>query len=129
MKILTSLQLKFILVLFVYLNCKNFVFSQNVAVIEDDNFEQLLNEKRKLNASLIDNSTYKIQIFNGSSEESKKNLLKFKRENKDMDATIIFNTPNYKVLVGNFLTRIEGERFLKIMKKNYPNSILIKPKD
>ena len=46
-----------------------------------------------------------------------------------MDATIIFSTPTYKVWVGNFSTRIEGERYLKIIKKKYPNSILIKPKN
>lgn len=98
-------------------------------MIQDDNFEQLLNEKRKVNSSITDNNNYKIQIFNGTSDESKKNLLQFKRENKDMDATIIFSTPTYKVWVGNFSTRIEGERFLKIIKKKYPNSILIKPKN
>lgn len=128
MKNLTRLFTKSFFVYYVFLFLNTSLFAQSTIVIQDESFEQLLNEKRKINSSITDNGSYKIQIFNGTSEESKKNLLQFKRENKDFDATIIFSTPSYKVLVGNFLTRIEGERYLKIIKKKYPNSILIKPK-
>ncbi len=128
MKNLTRLFTKSFFVYYVFLFLNTSLFAQSTTVIQDESFEQLLNEKRKINSSITDNGSYKIQIFNGTSEESKKNLLQFKRENKDFDATIIFSTPSYKVLVGNFLTRIEGERYLKIIKKKYPNSILIKPK-
>ncbi|MEN9928542.1 MAG: hypothetical protein RLZZ231_463 [Bacteroidota bacterium] len=129
MKILTPLftKLFFAFSLFLFLNTT--VCGQNTTVVQDEKFEQLLNEKRKLNSSITDNNSYKIQIFNGTSEASKKMLLQFKRENKELDATIIFSTPTYKVWVGNFLTRIEGERFLNLTKKKYPNSILIKPKN
>lgn len=129
MKILTPLITKsfFVFSLFLFLNTT--VSGQNTTLVQEDKFEQLLNEKRKLNSSITDNNTYKIQIFNGTSEASKKMLLQFKRENRDLDATIIFSTPTYKVWVGNFLTRIEGERFLNLIKKKYPNSILIKPKN
>jgi hypothetical protein len=34
-----------------------------------------------------------------------------------MDGTIIFNTPNYKVWVGNYKSRIEAERNLIDIKK------------
>lgn len=129
MKISYRLSVKFFFFFTLFLFCKIAVHAQNTTVIQDDNFEQLLNEKRKINSSITDNNNYKIQIFNGSSEESKKNLLQFKREHKEVDATIIFSTPTYKVWVGNFSTRIEGERYLKIIKKKYPNSILIKPKN
>lgn len=103
------------------------VFSQNVTVAQDAKFEQLLSEKRKVNASITANNNYKIQIFNGSSEESKKVLMQFKRENKNYDATIIFNTPTYKVWIGNYKTRIDAERNLAIFKKKFPNAISIKP--
>ena len=129
MKISYHLFAKFFFFFTLFLFCKIVVHAQNTTLIQDDNFEQLLNEKRKVNSSITDNNNYKIQIFNGSSEESKKNLLQFKREHKEVDATIIFSTPTYKVWVGNFSTRIEGEHYLKLIKKKYPNSILIKPKN
>ena len=107
----------------------NSIFAQNTTLTQEDKFEQLLNEKRKINASINANSLYKIQIFNGTSEESKNVLIQFRRENKNYDATIIFSTPAYKVIVGYFKTRIEAERNLKILKKNYQNAIIIKPID
>jgi tRNA A37 N6-isopentenylltransferase MiaA len=100
---------------------------QNLTVNQDAKFEQLLNDKRKINTSISTNDTYKIQIFSGKSEEAKKTLSDFKRENSNIDGTIIFNTPNYKVIVGNFKTRIEAERNLAEIKKRYKLVFLIKP--
>ena len=93
----------------------------------DPKIEQLLNEKRKINSSIALNDRYKIQIFNGESEKAKKTVLLFKQEFKDIDATIVFNTPNYKVWVGNFKTRMEAERNFAEIKKKYKNTLLIKP--
>lgn len=100
---------------------------QNIAISQDSKFEQLLNEKRKINASLTIDDCYKIQIFSGDSENAKKILSEFKQEFKNLDGTIVFNTPNYKVWVGNFKTRIEAERNLIDIKKKYKNVLLIKP--
>ena len=127
MKFLTEKM--FLKVLFTIVIFSNFntLFAQEVTVTQDPKLEQLLNEKRKVNASITINNQYKIQVFNSSSEESKKTLIQFKKENKNYDATIVFSTPIYKVWVGNFKTRIEAERNLNILKKKYPNAILIKP--
>ena len=100
---------------------------QNITVNQDPKFEQLLNEKRKINASLTVNESYKIQIYTGSSENAKKTLNEFRLEFKEIDATIVFNTPNYKVWVGNFRTRIEAEKTLADVKDRYKNVLLIKP--
>ncbi|MDI5896727.1 SPOR domain-containing protein [Flavobacterium yafengii] len=99
----------------------------NIRVSQDSKFEQLLNEKRKTNVSNTVNDYYKIQIFSGDSEKAKKTLNDFKQEFRDIDGTIIFFTPNYKVWVGNFKTRIEAERNLIEIKKSHSNVLLIKP--
>jgi endonuclease IV len=100
---------------------------QNVTVNQDPKFEQLLNEKRKINSSLTVNDSYKIQVFSGSSENAKKTLNEFRQEFNDIDATIVFNTPNYKVWIGNYRTRIEAEKTLADIKDRYKNVLLIKP--
>ncbi|MBC5840127.1 MAG: SPOR domain-containing protein [Flavobacteriaceae bacterium] len=97
-------------------------------VKQSPKFEQLLNEKRKINTVLTVNERYKIQIFSGDSESAKKALYECKQEFNQLDGTIIFNTPNYKVWIGNFRTRIEAERNLVEVKKRYNNAFLIKPK-
>lgn len=108
-------------------NTKVFAQSGNVVVDQDPKFEQLLNEKRKINASLIANNRYKIQIYNGDNATSKKQLTDFKKEFKQYECTIVFSTPIYKVWVGSFKTRIEAERNLELLQKKYPKAFLIKP--
>ena len=100
---------------------------QNKHIEQDPKFEQLLKEKRKINTSLTVNDSYKIQIFTGSSENAKKTLNEFRLEFAAIDATIVFNTPNYKVWIGNFRTRIEAEKTLADIKYRYKNLLLIKP--
>lgn len=127
MKILTVN--KSVYFLFFSLQISSFSFTQEAKITlnQDPKFEQLLNEKRKINSSITVNDRYKIQIFNGDSENSKKTLISFKKENKNIDGTIVFSTPMYKVWVGNFKTRIEAEKNLQALKKKYPNAFLIKP--
>ncbi len=100
---------------------------QNTNTTQDPKFEQLLSEKRKINSSIIVNERYKIQVFSGSSEGARKALSNCKQEFPALDGTIIFNTPNYKVWIGNFRTRIEAEHYIVDLRKKYPNLLLIKP--
>ena len=93
----------------------------------EDKVAHLIVEKRKINPSLVSKERYKIQIFSGESEKAKKTVIQFKQEFKDIDATIVFNTPNYKVWVGNFKSRMEAERNFAEIKKKYKNTLLIKP--
>jgi hypothetical protein len=103
------------------------VAAQNIAINQDSKFEQLLNEKRKINTFLNINDSYKIQVFTGSSDNAKKTLAAFKQEFGDIDATIVFNTPNYKVWVGSFRNRIGAEKALAEIRARFKNVILIKP--
>ena len=127
MKFLTKIKSFSLLFFFLFLTSKNFAQENITTVIQDPKFEQLLNEKRKINSSITVNDRYKIQIFNGDNENSRKKLIEFKKENKNFDATIVFSTPIYKVWVGNFKTRIEAEKNLNDLKKKYPTAFLIKP--
>lgn len=127
MKILAQKKIFLSSLLLVTLTYKANAQDKNTTINQDPKFEQLLNEKRKINTSLTVNDSYKIQIYSGGSENAKKTLNEFKQEFKDIDATIVFNTPNYKVWVGNFKTRIEAERNLSNIKNKYKNVHLIKP--
>lgn len=99
----------------------------NTSVTQDTRFEQLLAEKRKINSSIIVNDRYKIQIFYGDNDKARKALSDFKREFRTIDGTIIYNSPTYKVWVGNFKSKIDAERTLNEIKKKYPYALLIKP--
>ena len=127
MKIITKSNAVFSFLILSTLSFNLYAQDQNLILNQDQKFEQLLNEKRKINTSLNANDFYKIQIFNGGNENAKKVLNDFKQNFSEIDATIVFNTPNYKVWVGNFKTRIEAERYLIEIRKKYNNVLLIKP--
>ncbi|MBF6608667.1 MAG: SPOR domain-containing protein [Flavobacterium sp.] len=99
----------------------------DVTVQQDPKFEQLLNEKRRINSSITIDDRYKIQVYNGDSESAKRALNEVRREFPQHDATVVFSTPAYKVWVGNFKSRIEAERNLAEISARYPNALLIRP--
>lgn len=115
------------LILIAFFHSKTSAQQQNITLKQDSKFEQLLTEKRKTNQSNTVNDRYKIQIFSGESEKAKNTLYQFRQEFNYLDGTIVFFTPNYKVWVGNFKTRIEAERNLIEIRKSYSNVHLIKP--
>ncbi|SHI47475.1 hypothetical protein SAMN05444363_0728 [Flavobacterium terrae] len=127
MKTLTIKNLFYISILAIFNSLNIYSQEGKVTVNQDQRFEQLLNEKRKINNSITINDRFKIQIFTGNAELSKKALIDFRKSNKKTDATIVFHTPIYKVWVGNYKTRIEAEKKLMEFKKKYPNAFLVKP--
>lgn len=105
------------------------IFSQTKKsnIEQDEKIEKLLLEKRKNNSAITINDKFKIQIFFGNIEESKKTLISFKKDFSQTDGTIIFSNPSYKVWVGSFKSKIEAEKALISIKKKYPTAVLIEP--
>lgn len=101
--------------------------TNNDIITQDAKFSKILEEKRKINGYITLNDRYKIQIFHGNNEGATKTLSQFKKDYKDIDATIVFFTPNYKVWVGSYKTRLEATRLQNEISKKYERSIIIKP--
>ena len=105
------------------------IFSQikKSNIEQDEKIEKLLFDKRKNNSAITINDKFKIQIFFGNIEESKKTLISFKKDFSQADGTIIFSNPSYKVWVGSFKSKIEAEKAIITIKKKYPTSVIIEP--
>jgi hypothetical protein len=110
------------------------LFAQNIfsqtskkTIEQDEKIEKLLLEKRKNNSAITINDKFKIQIFFGNIEESKKTLLAFKKDFLLIDGTIVFSNPSYKVWVGSFKSKIEAEKSLIQIKKKYLSAVIIEP--
>ena len=127
MRILAIRKVFFISITFYISSLSASAQGESITIKQDSKFEQLLNEKRNTNVSIAVNDRYKIQIFSGESEKAKNTLNQFRQEFSDLDGTIFFFTPIYKVWIGNFKTRIEAERNLIEIRKKYTNVHLIKP--
>jgi hypothetical protein len=122
-KVINLSVLLFISTLFHKISAQNY----QISVEQDPKIETLFLEKIKSNNTNNLNDRYKIQIFSGDNSNSRKVLNDFKSKYKQIDATITFQTPNYKVLVGSFFNRIDAIRCLDLIKNEYPNSFIIKP--
>ncbi len=118
----------FSILIFTILSSQN-IFSQTTKTIieQDQKIEKLLQEKRKNNSGITINDKFKIQIFFGNIEDSKKTLLAFKKEFILLDGTINFSNPSCKVWVGSFKSKIEAEKSLINIKKKYPSAVIIEP--
>lgn len=127
MRILNPQTYKIALISLTLFGTKCLAQEGNVSVSQDSRFEQLLAEKRKINSSITVNDRYKIQIFYGDNSKARKTLSDFRRDFKELDGTIIFESPTYKVWVGNFKSKIDAEKKLLDVKKKYPYALLIKP--
>ena len=95
-------------------------------VSQDTKVSNLLEEKRKINSKITINNTYKIQIYHGNIDGAKKALTDFTLLYNDIDATIIFVTPNYKVWVGSYKNRIEANKALNEIKKSFARALIIR---
>lgn len=98
---------------------------EGVVTIEQDLDITTLLEYKK-DVKTID--LYKIQLDFGS--RSKVELLKKKFQNTyaQWPAEMIYETPNYKVWVGNFSTRLEADIALLEIKKKFSKAMVFEPK-
>lgn len=97
-----------------------------VNVEQDSDIDKLLEYKKDIKTTKI----YRIQVYQSvdpdKSEREKSNFLNAYGE--QWPVKIVWNTPNYKVWVGNFATRLEADRALAKIKKKYMNAIIFQPK-
>ncbi len=98
-----------------------------VQVSQDPKISELLTLKSKLtnNNELADR--YKIQVYSGNLSQAEVALRKFKNKVGTWKSDIEYETPNYKVWIGNFRNRLEADRALIKIKKEFPNALIFKP--
>ena len=124
MKINTIYQPLFVTVFFL-LTFNN--LSAQVTIDQNKMFHDLLQEKRIQNHTLNFKNTFKIQIYSGDVETAKKTIHSFKQNFDDLDHSIEFSAPIYKVWVGNFVNKIDAERNLQRVQSLYPKALIVKP--
>ena len=116
----------FIFMFSIFITANSFSQESKTTVIQNPNFSKLLKEKQQINSSLNADDFYRIQIYYGDKDNAKKNLMGFKKDFKEIEGTILYTNPTYKVWVGSFKLRIEAEKALLDIKKKFPTAFLIK---
>lgn len=105
-------------------------FSQQgeLTLNQDPKIDELLTLKKEVNASEKSGDRYKIQIEYGSRAKTESARSRYLNAYSKWSSTIVYETPNYKVWVGNFRTRLEADRALVKIKKKFPHAFIFKPK-
>lgn len=98
-----------------------------VNIIQDDAIPALLNLKTEMVKDGIIGDRYRIQLFSGDNNQASKVIREYRSLYPEWPSTIVFETPNYKVWVGNFRTSLEADRALLEIKKSFPAAFRFKP--
>ncbi len=99
-----------------------------IIINEDPTIPKLLEIKKDINKNDTNSNRYKIQIYSGNLGGAESNKSKFDSTVGKHRSQLVFETPNYKVWVGNFRTRLEAERALVEVQKKFADAFLFKPK-
>lgn len=99
----------------------------NLQVFHDEKITELLEIKFNLSKDNKISDGYTIQLYYGELKEANSVIRNYNRSLSNWSATIEYETPNYKVWVGNFSTRLEADRALLEIQKNFPNAFVLRP--
>jgi len=113
-----------IFIFFFIINFSSEAQNSRVNTTQSIEIEKIIEIKKELNKN---KSMLRIQIFNGSREDA--NKIKGKFENIKVDSIIdmVYETPNYKIWIGNYKTQLEADRKLLEIKRYFPDAFIFRP--
>jgi hypothetical protein len=95
---------------------------------EDSIVKKLILQKKEIDSEEYGSNYYTIQLYYGNYLVAKEILDEFRTNYPEWKASIIFETPNYKVQVGDFKNYYVSISKLNEIKKKYPSAFLLKLK-
>ena len=101
---------------------------------EDVNYNDSLTKKffqikKNFSKKTFESTYYTIQIFYGSLNEADSIYNDFKQNYEDVKSELIFETPNYKVRIGEYKDINIASKSLERIRRVYPGSFIIKLSD
>ena len=85
--------------------------------------------KKDFSKKTFESTYYTIQIFYGGLNEADSIHNDFKENYQDVKSELIFETPNYKVRIGEFKDINLASQSLEKIRRIYPGSFIIKLSD
>ena len=102
------------------------ILSQNgkITVNQSNKLDSIIKLKKELNSKV---QKLRIQIFNGDRENAELVMKEYLEIFKDTSANIIYETPNYKIWVGNFYNQLEADKRLIEIRKKFRSAFIFRP--
>ncbi len=105
--------------------CQNSIFVNS----QDSLLNKLIEIKLEANKEIYEKNYYSIQLFSGDFSNAEKIYLEFSSYFPNLKKTLTFETPNYKVRVGNFEKKIKANIKLEEIKKKYKSAFVLQPEN
>ena len=122
-----SQKIKFVFLFFLFFSLQS--FSQNFTTKINDKieFKKLLDLSEKANSEYFSSNYFSIQVFSGVFKDAD-SVLKIIRNKYENDSVFFFfETPNYKVQVGKFKSKVEAQKKLRSVIKEFKAAFILKP--
>ncbi|MDC1325632.1 MAG: SPOR domain-containing protein [Flavobacteriales bacterium] len=102
--------------------------SATVTINEDAKITRLLELKKELEKENELADGYTIQLHYGELSKANEVLKEYKNKHDTWPASIEYETPNYKVWVGSFSSRLEADRALLEVQLTFDAAFILKRK-
>lgn len=99
----------------------------HVSINQDERIPELLNMKTEMTEDSRLGDRYRIQLFSGDNSKASEIIQKYREHFPQWSSTIVYETPNYKVWVGNFRNSLEADRALLEIKSEFPAAFRFRP--
>lgn len=107
--------------------CFNSFAQQGVVTVSQDaEIVKLLRLKKSLEKQNKLTDGYTIQLYYGELPKANEALRKYRAAFSAWPADIEYETPNYKVWVGNYDTRLDADRALLEIQTKFPSAFSLK---
>ena len=105
------------------------VFGQDtlVQINQDSKIEQLVAIKKELDSERYNAQYFAIQLYYGNYTAAQNIVRGFSEKFEEIETSLVFETPNYKVRVGRFKDINKANMLLEEIKKIYPGAFLLEP--
>ena len=119
------------LLVFIGVNlCSNSLYSQENSIRYNDTLTKKFYDLKKDYSKRVYESTfYTIQIYYGGLEEADSILEDFRENYQEIKSNLVFETPNYKVRIGEYKDINIASQKLEEIRRIYPSSFIIKLSD
>ena len=96
----------------------------NIKISQNNKLDSIIKLKKELNSKI---QNLRIQIYSGDRENAEQIIQEFIEICNDTTADVIYETPNYKVWVGNYYTQLEADKRLIEIRKKFRSAFIFRP--
>ena len=117
---------KIIIFFMIILLSSTTLFGQNgsIKINQSNKLDSIIKLKKELNSKI---QNLRIQIYSGDRENAEQIIQEFNEIYNDTTADVIYETPNYKVWVGNYYTQLEADKRLIEIRKKFRSAFIFRP--